>query len=115
VKRDCQKGFTLVELIIVLVIGVIFLGIISGGACNTRGQTEKRAYDGLNLFLQRNPNIQVERSSCAGDSDGDGYGTCTIVQRSGETIRLECPTGWFDRWSGAQSCKEVTNVIDIRK
>jgi len=109
-----NKGFTLIEVIIVLAILGILLAVVSGGLVNTRGATEARAYEGMSKFLADNSNIQVERKTCAGDSDGDGYGTCTIVTTKGETIRLECPTGYFDRMTGAESCKDMTGVAVIQ-
>lgn len=74
---------------------------------NNRGATEARAYDGVHAFIKQN-SIQSKRITCAGDSDGNGYGTCTIAATDGEVIALECPTDFIDVnvW-GATSCKEV--------
>lgn len=74
---------------------------------NNRGATETRATDNATAFIQKN-NIQVKRMTCAGDSNGDGYGTCMVTATDSEQIQLECPTSWVDVnvWR-ATSCKEV--------
>lgn len=102
-----SKGFTLIELILVLAILGIVGTLLSGIILNNRGATEKRALEHMNLFVKTNQ-ISVERATCAGDSDLDGYGTCTIKTKDGEMITLQCPTNWFDiNWFGASQCKEV--------
>ena len=114
-----RNGFTVVELMIVVAIVGIIASVVSSGLLNTRGATEDRAYQGATKFIDDN-NIAVLRKTCAGDSDGDGYGTCTIVQAvrqadgsvaEGSKIRLECPTNWFDRLTGAVSCKEIDLIV----
>lgn len=106
-----EKGFTMIELLITLVIGTIIMLPISGLVVdfflNNRGATEERAYEGMNAFIMDN-DLQVSRSSCAGDSDGDGYGSCTIVLESGERIYLDCPSSWGSvNLFGASGCKEI--------
>ena len=102
-----QKGFTIIELLIVFVMVVFFAGIIASGFVNNRGATEARAYTGADKFITDNA-IQIKRLTCAGDSDGDGYGSCTLATMDGERIRISCPTNWADiNIFDASSCKEV--------
>lgn len=102
-----SKGFTIIELVIVLAVVLIAVSIGSSVIWNNRGATEERAYKGGSDFVMKN-GIQKKRMTCAGDSDGDGYGTCTIATVDGEIITLECPTDFVNTnlW-GATSCKEI--------
>lgn len=112
-----QKGFTLIELLttifIVAVVGLVITGLISSTFLNNRGWTEERAYKGADTFIRNNA-LSVQRKTCAGDSDGDGYGTCALVLSDGKRVRLECPTDFWDTkiW-GATSCKEKFNDIQF--
>ncbi len=102
-----EKGFTLIKLLIVIVIMGVFLAIPVNFILNNRGATEKRALKLCNRYLISN-NIKAKRLTCAGDSDGDGYGTCNVVTTAGEKIILQCPTNYFDvNWFGASQCKEM--------
>ncbi len=108
-----EKGFTLIELLIVIAIVGIFLAISANLVLNNRGATEKRALELCNKYLKNN-NMQAKRLTCAGDSDGDGYGTCNVVTAGDEKILLQCPTDYFDvNWFGASQCKEVLFNINM--
>lgn len=91
---------------LVCIIGVtIFVHVI-----NNRNFTEQRARENAQKFITDN-NITSKRMTCAGDSDGDGYGTCTIVTSTNEKIQLACPSDFVDvRIFGAQGCKEKSLV-----
>ena len=109
-----MKGkITLTEIVgafsvITLIFGVVFVKYFHGMKA-----TEKRAYENARLFVS-NHKIEVERLTCAGDSDGDGYGSCNIKTKSGEKIALKCPTGWVDVviW-GATGCKEEYTNLNL--
>jgi len=102
-----QKGFTLIEVLVVCAIVLILASVVGGTVLNTRGATEKRAYEAAQHFITTN-SIDVKRVTCAGDSDSDGYGTCAILTTENEKLHLACPTGYFDvKFFGATSCKEV--------
>ena len=107
------KGFTLIELMIVIAIISILGAVVSGGIFNNLGKTEARAYQNVEKFMSNNGITmeQVKRRTCAGDSDGDGYGSCAIVMKDGEKINLNCPASWSSEWQGATSCKEVDYII----
>lgn len=101
-----MRGFTLIEFMVVLAIVGIVLAIGMSGC--TRGGTEKQAYEALASFINQNQIAadQIKRKSCAGDSDGDGYASCSIALTDGEKIFLECPVG-IGKITGATSCKET--------
>ena len=105
-----QNGFSLIELIISVIFVIILSMGIFGFFANNKGATEERAYEAMDSFIIKN-GIETKRKSCAGDSDGDGYASCTVVATDGEKIHLQCPSNWGDTtvW-GASGCKEV----DIR-
>lgn len=108
-RRQSKRSFSLIELMIVIGIIGIFMSI--GGsvflAPFTRSYTEKQAYKGMDSFIAQSSISGISRKTCAGDSDGDGYGTCTVVLNSGEKIFLMCPVGPFNL---ASSCKEIQAV-----
>jgi hypothetical protein len=112
-----KNGTTLVEfMIIIAVVGII--AILTGGEIvnkwvNNRSATEVRAAEGAGKYISKN-GLQVQRFSCAGDSNGDGYGTCNLVLKDGEKIIINCPTDYLDveLW-GAEGCKEVFQNFNI--
>ena len=107
-----RKGFTLIELLIVFAIVSIICAIVGGGIFGgqlTRGKTEAQAYEGMVKFVAMNGlQDQIARKTCASDTDGDGYGSCTLVLKTSERIYLQCPTGFW--YKGADSCKEVPAI-----
>ena len=105
--KTSQKGYTLVELMVVL--AFIFLGAsnITTFFINNMGWTEDRAKENAKLFIAEN-NLQVSRMSCAGDSDHDGYGSCSVILTNGEGIGLQCPTDFLQtKVFRARGCKEL--------
>jgi type II secretory pathway pseudopilin PulG len=112
-EDEMRKGFTVIDFLVVVGI-VMVAGLAIGNGClNNRAWTEQRASDGAQAYINKN-GLQVSRWSCAGDSDGDGYGTCTLVLASGEKVVLNCPTNFWDVnvW-GAGGCKEVLQNLNI--
>jgi type II secretory pathway pseudopilin PulG len=102
-----MKGLALVEVLITVSIVLIVSVAVLGSVVNNRGWTEERALAGAAAFLTSN-NIVAKRVTCAGDSDGDGYGTCNVVTAEGEKVILNCPTNFLDvKVWGASNCKEV--------
>jgi len=102
-----EKGFTIVEVLLVAAVVGIFASLIGGVGLNNRGATERRAMVAAKMFISQN-GMKVKRITCAGDSGGDGYGTCSVLTSEGEKIFLQCPTGFFDtKLFGATQCKEV--------
>jgi type II secretory pathway pseudopilin PulG len=108
-----SNGFTVVELLICLMFVVMLSLLMMNGCLNNRAFTEQRANKGAKEYIAKN-GIAITRWSCAGDSDGDGYGTCNLVLASGEKIVLNCPTDYFDVniW-GASGCKEIVHNMNI--
>ena len=108
-----QKGYTLIELVTTIIIIIVIALSLFSLVLNNRGVTEQRAYSGAKQFINNN-SIAAKRLTCAGDSDGDGYGTCVIVTTDNERIRLSCPTGWLStKVFGASSCKEEIQILDL--
>lgn len=111
--NNAQRGYTLDELMVIVAISLIFVSIVAGAMLNNMGATERRALTSAEHFLLEN-NIQVKRMTCAGDSDGDGYSTCSVVTASGEKIMLQCPVDYFDvNWFGAKQCKELYYNVNM--
>jgi len=102
-----KRGYTLIELLIATAIIAVIASIIATVFIDNRGATESRALENAQKFIADN-NIEAKRLTCAGDSDGDGYGTCNLVTASGEKVILNCPTNWGDvNLFGATGCKEI--------
>ena len=109
-----ESGFTLVEAMVVVSIIIVALIPLFGLIFDNRGVTEDRARTGASAFIQDN-GLEVKRFTCAGDSNNDGYGTCTVVLTDGDRIRLSCPTGYAaTKVFGASSCKEVFQDVQVR-
>tara|TARA_R110000851_G_scaffold102450_2_gene219014 strand:- start:20 stop:346 length:327 start_codon:yes stop_codon:yes gene_type:complete len=84
-----------------------FVGAIALSFVNNMAFTETRAQENVSKFIIEN-SLEVTRKTCAGDSDGDGYGTCVVALEGGERIKLNCPVDWFTvSVLGADGCKEV--------
>lgn len=113
-----QTGFTLIELMIVLIVISAVLGILVVPFLNPPGKTEASAYSAADKFIATN-SIKVKRKTCAHDSDGDGQASCTIATEDGEKIFLSCPVGIINKAMGAESCKEISEFnqssITVRK
>jgi prepilin-type N-terminal cleavage/methylation domain-containing protein len=107
-----QKGFTLIELIVVIAI-VMIAGVgIANYFLNSPVHTRGRATESMLQWVSEN-NIQTIRASCAPDSDTDGYASCTLVTDKGEKIFLQCTSSAF---MNADTCKEVDGgVVKIQR
>lgn len=108
-----EGGFTLIELLIALAIVSIVLSLVMTAGCDTAGRTEARARANADAWIAANDVKDIKRMSCAHDSDGDGYGSCTIVTNDGEKIYLQCVAGWLQGATGASSCKEVDTLMKV--
>jgi len=106
------RGATITEVMVTLAIILTAITVIASLFINNRKFTEARAVDNANLFIEEH-SITVDRMTCAGDSDGDGYGTCVIKTGDGEKIKLLCPVTWVDvnLW-GVVACKEDITVVE---
>lgn len=116
-ERRFNKQFKWMEFMTKAMIGLIGCGILVSallaGCMNNKGATEKRALENAKKFASEN-NLKIQRINCAGDSDGDGFGSCTIVTDKNEKIMLNCPSDWFDTkvW-GATGCKEIFQNMNM--
>lgn len=96
-------------LIVIALIALMMVGSsVFMAMQNNRGATERRAYETAEMFVSKHK-VDVERLTCAGDSDGDGFSTCNILTKANEKIILNCPSDYVDvKFWGATSCKELT-------
>lgn len=114
-----ENGYTAIEVIIsvfiLLVVCLAILAPIQKFTVNSLSATESRAYEGLQRFIDKNDISNIKRKTCAGDSDDDGYGSCSVTLTDGEKIYLLCPTDFIqNKLIGAESCKEVEGVYRIK-
>ena len=109
-----KQGFTLIELMIVLAIAGILFAVVAGAILNNPGKTEQRATENANRWAAAQ-HIEHKRLSCAHDSDGDGYGSCTIVTTDGEKIQLQCASGFVQDATGASGCKEIDGNVKVNQ
>jgi prepilin-type N-terminal cleavage/methylation domain-containing protein len=92
VRMKSQRGFTLVELMVIVAILAVFLAL-SVVACKgmTSGDETKKAATHDAAKFVKELGWQVTGISCADiDSDGDGYVSCTIAKKDGTTDFVEC-------------------------
>lgn len=104
------KGFTLIELLIVVAFIGIIASVVGGIFLNNKSSVEKRAFTNANLFVTTN-NITVKRLSCTGETNNDGFSTCTLVTAEDEKIQLDCTSDWVsvNIWR-ATGCKEKSLI-----
>lgn len=115
-----QSGFTLVELIIVLVvigmIGSMFLNCdaVTGFAGERRARAEN---DAKTYVRELHPSWTNTRALCQStDSDNDGYVTCTVISTMNGTDTpeegIECRASvYFDY---ARGCRPMRTIMRMR-
>lgn len=88
-----RKGFSLVELVIVIAIIGVFCALIGGGlgvGCQSPSDIEGSAERNAKDFAAK-MGIKYEGLSCSGsDSDHDGYVSCTFNMGEGKIQSFEC-------------------------
>lgn len=103
-EKSMKRGYTLVELLIVLAIICIFFSILFVGcaSCNGVGAdtVQRRANEDARAFLRDlRPDLTDVRVSCQSlDSDGDGYVTCTGSGMAGtarELLSIDCRSSFL--------------------
>lgn len=106
-----QKGFTVIELMIVIAIfGILFTIITAALSNNNSGQAEHNA----KAFVQKMYGAPDAKASCMDrDIDANGYVSCTVVYESANgqvnTIPLECAAN-FSLNSGCKMAMPVYNA-----
>ncbi|BDH16554.1 MAG: hypothetical protein [Bacteriophage sp.] len=101
--------YTLHFIIILIMITILF-SFLSNFVINNMSSTRKRAEANATLFIKDN-NIEVKRLVCAGDSDHDGYGTCTITEVNDKKIQLQCISNFLNvSIFKDTSCKEISLI-----
>lgn len=107
-----QNGFNLFAMTFIVAIAALVLLTVLGFVFDNPGATEDRAKEHASAWIKENGVSEVKRFSCAHDSDGDGYGTCTIVTET-EKIFLQCPSSISNVIFGATACKEVDTLMKM--
>lgn len=98
INRKSNQGFTLIELIIVLVILGGLASVAWSAWHNATGGAQRRAQMAEDNFRAFAPSLGLkvgETLACTGTDSNvpDGYISCTGVQaETGKIITLECPS-----------------------
>jgi prepilin-type N-terminal cleavage/methylation domain-containing protein len=84
-----KRGFTLIELMIgIAAVGILLL-VVFAAACS--GPEQKNAAKQEATKWAKELGIEFTGISCADyDSDNDGYVSCTLALKSGDTKQIEC-------------------------
>ena len=106
------KGLTAIEFMIFLAFAGIVASLGMNMFANNPGQTEARSVIAAENWAKKS-GVTPQRSNCAPDADGDGYGSCTVVTQSGEKVYLQCAASWWNHFTGSKGCKEVETNIRI--
>ena len=88
-RRAAKRGFTLTELMgVIAIVSVVFIGVL---AASCSGPNQRNAAKQEATQWAKELNLEFTGISCADyDSDNDGYVSCTIAMKSGETKQVEC-------------------------
>lgn len=115
-----KPGFTLVEVMIVVVIVVVFLSAITGvfSSCLYTDTARERADgDAISYVRDLHPDWTEVRAVCQStDSDGDSYVSCTIAAKDAAGIprdlAVECRHSVFLDY--ARGCRPMRTIINTR-
>lgn len=92
------KGFTIIELMIVIAIIAIIVAIVIGSVGGMSGKDKSSAEENAKQFI-KNMDLEVDKVQCNGvDSDNDGYVSCMFKMNDGKMQQFEC-AGWT--WNGS--------------
>lgn len=89
------KGYTVIEILIVMAIAGIFLIVIAGFLANCMGWNgnQEAAQKAAEEFAKEVPN--VKRVECVRfDTDNDGYISCTLFRDNADPLPIECAKKW---------------------
>jgi prepilin-type N-terminal cleavage/methylation domain-containing protein len=88
-NKTHRRGFTLAELMfVVTIVSVVFVGVI---AASCAGPEQKNSAKKEAAQWAKELGIEYSGISCADyDSDNDGYVSCTIATKNGDTKPIEC-------------------------
>jgi prepilin-type N-terminal cleavage/methylation domain-containing protein len=88
-SKKTKRGFTLAELMgVIAIVSIVFVGVFAT-SCSGSGQRNAAKQEATQWAKELN--LELTGISCADyDSDGDGYVSCTLAMKGGETKQIEC-------------------------
>jgi len=88
-SKKTNRGFTLAELMgVIAIVSIVFIGVFAA-SCSGSGQRNAAKQEATQWAKELN--LEFTGISCADyDSDSDGYVSCTLAMKSGETKQIEC-------------------------
>lgn len=89
------KGYTLIEVMIVVMIVGIFLVVVAGIASSVLGVNgnHEEAVKAAEEFAKNVPGV-VKTECVQFDSDNDGYISCTLFREKADPMFIECAKKW---------------------
>ena len=88
-SKSKKRGFTLTELMgVIAIVSIVFISVL---AASCSGSDQRNAAKQEAAQWAKELGLEFTGASCADyDSDNDGYVSCTLAMKSGETKQIEC-------------------------
>lgn len=88
-SKSKKRGFTLAELMgVTAIVSIVFIGVFAA-SCSDSGQRNAAKQEATQWA--KDLGLEFTGISCADyDSDNDGYVSCTLAMKGGETKQIEC-------------------------
>jgi len=88
-----------------LMVAMVAMGLLAG--CDPDWE---RAERDAKEFAAKIPGATREVSCAKGDSDGDGYCSCTVFMDDGSLQNIDCGCEKYALWNKKEGCKVVDAV-----
>jgi len=87
-SKKTKRGFTLAELMgVIAIVSIVFIGVLAV-SCSGSGQRNAARQEATQWAKELN--LEFTGISCADHDSDNGYVSCTIAIKSGETKQIEC-------------------------